>query len=68
FLVLVAASLVARTYADVWMIKNSTSIESAIIGRNSALFKENVINFAYGMPLLAFVNNALKVCIELLLN
>ncbi|CAF0995574.1 unnamed protein product [Rotaria magnacalcarata] len=64
FLVLVAASLVARTYADVWMIKNSTSIESAIIGRNSALFKENVINFAYGMPLLAFVNNALKYTLE----
>ncbi|CAF1060029.1 unnamed protein product [Adineta ricciae] len=64
FLVLVAASLVARTYADVWMIKNSTSVESAIIGRNTTLFKENLARFAYAMPLIAFVNNALRYTLE----
>jgi hypothetical protein len=51
FLVLVAASLIARTYADVWMITNSTSVESAIIGRSITLFKENLARFAYAMPL-----------------
>jgi hypothetical protein len=51
FLVLVAASLIARTYADVWMIKNSTAVESAIIGRSPTLFKEYLAKFAYAMPL-----------------
>lgn len=55
FLILVAASLIARTYADVWMIKNSTSVESAIIGRNATLFKENLSRFAYAMPLVIFI-------------
>jgi len=64
FLVLVAMSLIARTYADVWMINNSTSIESAIIGRSATLFKENVARFAYAMPLIAFVNNGLKYTLE----
>ncbi|CAF3487859.1 unnamed protein product [Rotaria sp. Silwood1] len=64
FLVLVAASLVARTYADVWMIKNSTSVESAIIGRSSVLFKECLGRFAYAMPWIALVNNALKYTLE----
>lgn len=32
------------------MIKNSTSVESAIIGRNTALFKEYLARFAYAMP------------------
>ncbi|CAF1005080.1 unnamed protein product [Adineta steineri] len=64
FLALVAASLIARTYADVWMIKNSTSVESAIIGRNVPLFKENLARFAYAMPLIAFVNNALRYTLE----
>ncbi|UJR08475.1 hypothetical protein I4U23_012743 [Adineta vaga] len=64
FLALVAVSLVARTYADVWMIKNSTSVESAIIGRNTTLFKEYLARFAYAMPLIAFVNNALRYTLE----
>ncbi|CAF1223102.1 unnamed protein product [Rotaria sordida] len=64
FLVLVAISLVARTYADVWMIHTTTSVESAIIGRSSILFKECLSRFAYAMPLLAFVNNALKYTVD----
>ena len=51
FLVLVAISLIARTYADVWMITNSTCVESAIIGRSTTLFKEYLGRFAYAMPL-----------------
>jgi ATP-binding cassette subfamily D (ALD) protein 3 len=33
FLMLVAGSMVARTYCDVWMIKNGTAIERSIISR-----------------------------------
>lgn len=53
FLVLVAVSLIARTYADVWMITNSTSVESAIIGRSATLFKQYLARFAYAMPLVS---------------
>jgi len=33
------------------MIKNSTAVESAIIGRSPTLFKEYLAKFAYAMPL-----------------
>ncbi|CAG2232049.1 ABCD3 [Mytilus edulis] len=51
YMTLVAASLIARTYADVWMIQNGTSIESAIIGRDMSLFKVHLYKFIYAMPL-----------------
>ncbi|XP_019861390.1 PREDICTED: ATP-binding cassette sub-family D member 3-like [Amphimedon queenslandica] len=34
YLIMVAIMLVLRTYADVWMIQNGTSVEGSIIGRN----------------------------------
>lgn len=38
YLLLVAASLISRTYADVWMIQNGTAIErSASSSRHSVL-------------------------------
>ncbi|XP_052104399.1 ATP-binding cassette sub-family D member 3-like isoform X2 [Mytilus californianus] len=60
YMTLVAASLIARTYADVWMIQNGTSIESAIIGRDMSLFKVHLYKFIYAMPLISVVNNMLK--------
>ncbi|CAF0858300.1 unnamed protein product [Didymodactylos carnosus] len=60
YLVLIACALIARTYADVWMIQNSTAVESAIIGRSSKLFKANLSKFVYAMPMISLVNNALK--------
>ncbi|KAK7501139.1 hypothetical protein BaRGS_00007624 [Batillaria attramentaria] len=60
YLMLVAFSLIARTYADVWMIQNGTAIESAIIGRDMALFKTHLFKFIYAMPVISVVNNMLK--------
>ncbi|XP_024248185.1 ATP-binding cassette sub-family D member 3a [Oncorhynchus tshawytscha] len=60
YLVLIAAMLVARTYCDVWMIQNGTMIESAIIGRSNTDFKNYLFNFCKVMPLIALVNNFLK--------
>ncbi|XP_023276307.1 ATP-binding cassette sub-family D member 3 isoform X1 [Seriola lalandi dorsalis] len=60
YLILIAAMLVARTYCDVWMIQNGTMIESAIIGRSTKDFKIYLFSFIKFMPLIALVNNFLK--------
>ncbi|XP_041357147.1 ATP-binding cassette sub-family D member 3-like [Gigantopelta aegis] len=60
YLFVVALSLVARTYADVWMIQNGTLIESAIIGRDVNLFKKYLFQFIFAMPAISVVNNILK--------
>ncbi|KAM4606048.1 ATP-binding cassette sub-family D member 3a isoform 1-T2 [Polymixia lowei] len=60
YLLLIAAMLVARTYCDVWMIQNGTMIESAIIGRSTKDFKIFLFSFIKFMPLIALVNNFLK--------
>ncbi|XP_069368965.1 ATP-binding cassette sub-family D member 3a isoform X1 [Paralichthys olivaceus] len=60
YLILIAAMLVTRTYCDVWMIQNGTMIESAIIGRSTKDFKIFLFSFMKFMPLIALVNNFLK--------
>uniref|UniRef100_A0A0E9STU3 ABC transmembrane type-1 domain-containing protein n=1 Tax=Anguilla anguilla TaxID=7936 RepID=A0A0E9STU3_ANGAN len=60
YMFLIAAMLVARTYCDVWMIQNGTMIESAIIGRSTKDFKRYLYNFITAMPLIALINNFLK--------
>ncbi|XP_062847495.1 ATP-binding cassette sub-family D member 3a [Trichomycterus rosablanca] len=60
YLLLIAAMLVTRTYCDVWMIQNGTMIESAIIGRSTKDFKKYLFNFMKVMPVIALVNNFLK--------
>ncbi|XP_051970497.1 ATP-binding cassette sub-family D member 3 isoform X1 [Xyrauchen texanus] len=60
YLILIAVMLVTRTYCDVWMIQNGTLIESAIIGRSTKGFKKYLINFITAMPIIALVNNFLK--------
>ncbi|XP_027005428.1 ATP-binding cassette sub-family D member 3a isoform X1 [Tachysurus fulvidraco] len=60
YLVMIAMMLVARTYCDVWMIQNGTMIESAIIGRSTKDFKKYLFNFMRVMPVIALVNNFLK--------
>ncbi|XP_041817104.1 ATP-binding cassette sub-family D member 3 isoform X2 [Chelmon rostratus] len=60
YLIFIAAMLVARTYCDVWMIQNGTMIESAIIGRSTKDFKTFLFSFIKFMPLIALVNNFLK--------
>ncbi|XP_019727404.1 ATP-binding cassette sub-family D member 3a isoform X4 [Hippocampus comes] len=60
YLILIAVMLVARTYCDVWMIQNGTMIESAIIGRSTKDFKTFLFSFIRFMPVIALVNNFLK--------
>ncbi|KAM9488990.1 ATP-binding cassette sub-family D member 3a isoform 1-T1 [Clarias gariepinus] len=60
YLIMIAVMLVARTYCDVWMIQNGTMIESAIIGRSTKDFKRYLFNFMRVMPVIALVNNLLK--------
>ncbi|XP_038132360.1 ATP-binding cassette sub-family D member 3a isoform X2 [Cyprinodon tularosa] len=60
YLLLIASMLVARTYCDVWMIQNGTMIESAIIGRSTKDFKIFLFSFIKFMPVIALVNNFLK--------
>ncbi|XP_059470318.1 ATP-binding cassette sub-family D member 3 isoform X2 [Neocloeon triangulifer] len=60
FLALVAASLVARSLCDLWMIQNGTLIESAIIGADKAKFRVRLFNFLAAMPVISLVNNVLK--------
>ncbi|XP_070783991.1 ATP-binding cassette sub-family D member 3a [Enoplosus armatus] len=60
YLIFIAAMLVARTYCDVWMIQNGTMIESAIIGRSTKDFQTFLFSFIKFMPLIALVNNFLK--------
>ncbi|KAM3915444.1 ATP-binding cassette sub-family D member 3 isoform 1-T1 [Leptodactylus fuscus] len=60
YLTLIAVTLVARTYCDIWMIQNGTFIESAIIGRSRKDFKKYLFNFIAAMPAISLVNNFLK--------
>jgi len=60
YLVLVAAALLARTYADIYMIQTTTNIESAIVERNMGLFRRRVLTYFMSMPVIALVNNVLK--------
>ncbi|RUS76888.1 hypothetical protein EGW08_015357 [Elysia chlorotica] len=66
YLFIVAVSLVCRTYADVWMIQNGTSIESSIIGRDAEQFKVLLFKFIYAMPAISVVNNLLKYGLNML--
>jgi ATP-binding cassette subfamily D (ALD) protein 3 len=52
--------MAARTYADVWMIRNGTAIERSIISRNAQDFLKYVGAFIGVMLPVSVVNNLLK--------
>ncbi|KAH7701626.1 CRE-PMP-2 protein, partial [Aphelenchoides avenae] len=60
YMILIAASLLCRTYADVWMITTATGIEASIIDRNKPLFFKTVIRYLSCMPAISVVNSLLK--------
>eukprot|EP01129_Flabellula_baltica_P000975 TRINITY_DN1089_c0_g1_i1.p1 TRINITY_DN1089_c0_g1~~TRINITY_DN1089_c0_g1_i1.p1 ORF type:complete len:696 (+),score=156.24 TRINITY_DN1089_c0_g1_i1:68-2089(+) len=60
YLVLVAASLVSRTYCDLWMLNNRTSIEQQIVKRNWEGFKVLFIQYLMAMFPVSVVNSVLK--------
>jgi ATP-binding cassette, subfamily D (ALD), member 3 len=60
YLVIVAASLIMRTYCDVSVILIGTQIESAIISADGAKFSYNLAKYISAMPILSLTNNLLK--------
>lgn len=60
FCVLIAASLVARSFCDIWMIQNATLVETAIVSMDKTQFRNRLLVFFAGMPLISVVNNTLK--------
>ncbi|CAD5213362.1 unnamed protein product [Bursaphelenchus xylophilus] len=60
YLALIAVTLLSRTYADLWMITTSTSIEAAIIDRDRKRFVKWIIHYLMCMPIISVVNNLLK--------
>eukprot|EP00296_Roombia_truncata_P007545 JP445986.1.p1 GENE.JP445986.1~~JP445986.1.p1 ORF type:complete len:672 (-),score=171.35 JP445986.1:179-2194(-) len=57
---MVAASMIARTFCDLWQISNGTSIERAIIARKPELFGKYISRFVMMMLPIALINNLLK--------
>lgn len=60
FTLLVASMLVARTLCDLWMISNTTEIESLIISRNAKEFPKGIFRLLIAMLPIAVVNCLLK--------
>jgi len=49
YIIVVAAMMIARTYCDLWMITNGTSIERSIISRNAGDFRKYLSYFVAAM-------------------
>lgn len=60
YIFLIAASLVARSICDLWMIQTGTLIETSIVNMNAALFKKRLLKFLAILPMVSVVNNVLK--------
>ncbi|XGW09470.1 hypothetical protein V3C99_011624 [Haemonchus contortus] len=60
YMLLVAVSLLCRTYADLYMIITATGIEASIISRDRLLFLVKVIQYGLAMPALSVTNAILK--------
>ncbi|CAD6190194.1 unnamed protein product [Caenorhabditis auriculariae] len=60
YLLLIAVSLLCRTYADVYQIITSTKIEAAIIDRNPLLFAFEAFKYVLNLPAISVVNTLLK--------
>ncbi|CAI5441286.1 unnamed protein product [Caenorhabditis angaria] len=60
YLVLIAVSLLCRTYADVYMIITSTKIEASIIDRNPLLFALEAFKYVLNLPAISVTNALLK--------
>lgn len=60
YTILAAVMMILRTYCDVWMIKNGTSIERAIISRDANAFKHYILRFISLMLPISLVNSLLK--------
>lgn len=50
-LIAVAASLIARSLSDIWMISNATQIESTIITMHKSGFRKALLRYFAALPL-----------------
>ncbi|KAI3381734.1 hypothetical protein SNEBB_004604 [Seison nebaliae] len=64
YLICIALGLIGRTYADIWMIKNGTLIQSAIVSRNAKAFFSQLISFSLTTPFISIVNCFLRYSIS----
>lgn len=60
YVLLIALSLMTRSCCDMWMIQTGTKVETAIVNMNKRLFIRRLLIFGSGLPLIAVVNNILK--------
>ncbi|KAK5978370.1 ATP-binding cassette sub-family D member 3, partial [Trichostrongylus colubriformis] len=60
YMLLVAVSLLCRTYADVYMIITATGIEASIISRDMLQFLLRVVQYGMAMPAISVTNATLK--------
>lgn len=55
-LILIAASLIARSVSDIWMIQSVTNIESTIIRMDRKAFFKTLLKYCSALPLVLFRN------------
>lgn len=53
-LLVIAASLIARSISDIWMIQNATAIESTIITMNKSQFHTALVKYLAALPAVSF--------------
>ena len=52
-MLLVALSIIATTYCDLWVIENSTRIQANIIARDHREYIRELMSFVAAMPLVS---------------
>ncbi|KAG6802915.1 ATP-binding cassette sub-family D member 3 [Apis mellifera caucasica] len=60
FVLLIAGTLITKSFCDLWMINMSTLIESSILKMDKSLFKRRLLKFLAVLPMISIVNNVLK--------
>ncbi|XP_043796452.1 ATP-binding cassette sub-family D member 3 [Apis laboriosa] len=60
FVLLIAGTLITKSFCDLWMINMGTLIESSILKMDKSLFKRRLLKFLAVLPMISIVNNVLK--------
>ncbi|XP_006607523.1 ATP-binding cassette sub-family D member 3 [Apis dorsata] len=60
FVLLIAGTLITKSFCDLWMINMGTLIESSILKMDKSLFKRRLLKFLIVLPMISIVNNVLK--------
>lgn len=49
-MLLAAASIIATTYCDLWVIQNTTHVQAAIVARDTVNYTKYLMTYVYAMP------------------